>query len=159
MLYKRASSALRDGRRLSITRSSFSASLISRSAAHPAAGSHAPVSMPSSSPALTQWVCQRRRHRTEPEKRKKGGSYWVPGWWEEVWVASLQGLYDSRRGRREPTTGREDLRIWRYREWSISPPCQLEPSGLPRNASPTGQGGGAPPPSPAGACAATAVIR
>src|SRR3954447_16440376 len=49
-----------------------------------------------------------------------GGSYWVPGWWEEVWVASLQGLYDSRRGRREPTTGREDLRIWRHRIWSTS---------------------------------------
>src|SRR3954463_2330044 len=49
-----------------------------------------------------------------------GRSYWVPGWWEEVWVASLQGLYDSRRGRREPTTGREDLRIWRHRIWSTS---------------------------------------
>src|SRR3954454_6098474 len=48
------------------------------------------------------------------------GSYWVPGWWEEVWVASLQGLYDSRRRRREPTTGREDLRIWRHRIWSTS---------------------------------------
>src|SRR3954447_9215507 len=48
------------------------------------------------------------------------GSYWVPGWWEEVWVASLQGLYDSRRGRRKPATGREDLRIWRHRIWSTS---------------------------------------
>src|SRR3954469_12712667 len=48
------------------------------------------------------------------------GSYWVPGWWEEVWVACLQGLYDSRRGRREPATGREDLRIWRHRIWSTS---------------------------------------
>src|SRR3954470_12569302 len=26
------------------------------------------------------------------------GSYWVPGWWEEVWVACLQDLCDSRRG-------------------------------------------------------------
>ena len=46
------------------------------------------------------------------------GSYWVPGWWEEVWVACLQGLYDSRRGRREPATRREDPPIWRYRIWS-----------------------------------------
>src|SRR3954454_3285060 len=36
------------------------------------------------------------------------GSYWVPGWWEGVWVACLEGLCDSRRGRREPATGRED---------------------------------------------------
>jgi hypothetical protein len=48
------------------------------------------------------------------------GSYWVPGWWEEVWVACLRGLCDSRRGRREPTTRREDPRIWRYRIWSTS---------------------------------------
>ena len=48
------------------------------------------------------------------------GSYWVPGWWEEVWVACLQGLYDSRRGRRELATLREDPPIWRYRIWSTS---------------------------------------
>src|SRR4051794_35938753 len=48
------------------------------------------------------------------------GSYWVPGWWEEVWVACLQGLYDSRRGRRELATLRKDPPIWRYRIWSIS---------------------------------------
>ena len=35
-------------------------------------------------------------------------SYWVPGWWEEVWAACLQGLYDSRRGRCELATLRED---------------------------------------------------
>src|SRR3954453_23313788 len=46
-----------------------------------------------------------------------GGSYWVPGWWEEVWVACLQDLCDSRRGRREPAILREDPRIWRYRIW------------------------------------------
>jgi hypothetical protein len=61
MLYKRSSSALRDGRQLSITRSSFSASLPSRSVmAHAAAGSRAPVSMRSSSPAFTHRVRQRR---------------------------------------------------------------------------------------------------
>ena len=49
-----------------------------------------------------------------------GGSYWVPGWWEEVWVACLQGLYDSRRGRRELATLREDPPIWWYRIWSTS---------------------------------------
>jgi hypothetical protein len=48
------------------------------------------------------------------------GSYWVPGWWEEVWVACLQGLYDSRRGRRELATLREDPPIWWYRIWSTS---------------------------------------
>src|SRR4051794_25306477 len=42
-----------------------------------------------------------------------GGSYWVPGGWEEVWVACLQGLCDSRRGRRELATLREDPPIWR----------------------------------------------
>ncbi|MFN2638284.1 MAG: hypothetical protein ABR585_14820, partial [Gemmatimonadaceae bacterium] len=52
--------------------------------------------------------------------QKLGGSYWVPGWWEEVWVACPQGLCDSRRGRREPAIGREDLRIWRHRIWSTS---------------------------------------
>src|SRR3954451_19668989 len=58
------------------------------------------------------------RHRVCPII--EGGSYWVPGWWEEVWVARLQGLCDSRRGRREPATGREYLRIWRHRIWSSS---------------------------------------
>jgi hypothetical protein len=48
------------------------------------------------------------------------GSYWVPGRWEEVWVACLQGLYDSRRGRRELATLREDPPIWWYRIWSTS---------------------------------------
>ena len=42
------------------------------------------------------------------------------GWWEEVWVACLQGLYDSRRGRRELATLREDPPIWWYRIWSTS---------------------------------------
>ena len=46
--------------------------------------------------------------------------YWVPGWWEEVWVACLQGLYHSRRGRRELATLREDPPIWWYRIWSTS---------------------------------------
>jgi transposase-like protein len=34
------------------------------------------------------------------------GSCWDPGWWAQGWVASLRGLCDGGRGRREPATPR-----------------------------------------------------
>ena len=63
-----------------------------------------------------------RVHRAKPRRISlfEVRSYWVPGWWEEVWAACLQGLYDSRRGRCELATLREDLPIWWYRIWSTS---------------------------------------
>ena len=50
-----------------------------------------------------------------------GGSCWDPGWWAQGWVASLRGLCDGGRGRREPATPRaERPPSWLQRIWSTS---------------------------------------
>src|SRR6476661_7355437 len=85
------------------------------------------ATLPTVAPMIMHPVGQHRRHGGKPAQTlasrfttNTAGSYWVPGWWEEVWVACLQGLYDSRRGRRELATLREDPPIWWYRIWLTS---------------------------------------
>src|SRR4051812_3613220 len=88
----------------------------------------------------------------------RDGSYWVPGWWEEVWVACLQDLCDSRRGRREPATLREDPRIWRYRGWAPSPRRSGKPKSSASFATIPWRRGVSVPPAAAGAPAPTALF-